>query len=234
VKTLQTILIVDADSQLLRLLRSELTSRFHILTAANGEEGLIMALIHKPDLIMSDVNTPELNGWELCYLLRQIPSTRTIPFVFLTSQAELPDKIKARQVGADDFIAKPLSIDELGDRLVLIFERIHTPKSLITEVGVTNQQINIILLDLLDFLQSTRRSGVIQITDTNTSGYLSVAKGSVVEAQCGELTGEPALRLMVENRLGEVAFKEGAVEQRAALVVDWNAFLLSVGQKEPT
>src|SRR5262245_40092663 len=102
----QTILIVDDDTNVLDLFRSEWADQYHVLTAQHGEEGLILALLHKPDVIISDINMPQLNGWEFCYLLRQIPSTRAIPFLFLTCRMDLPDRVKSLSVGADDFVSK--------------------------------------------------------------------------------------------------------------------------------
>jgi len=69
----QKLLVVDDDAGILNLLQTELANEFEVLKAESGEQGLLLSLQHKPDLIISDIKMPELNGWEFCYLLRQIP-----------------------------------------------------------------------------------------------------------------------------------------------------------------
>src|SRR5512137_2542735 len=99
------ILLVDDDATLRELLADALEREgFTILRAGNGEEGVGVALAGKPDLVISDIVMPEMNGWELCQALRALPSTRAIPFLFLSSLDQTPEKLRALRLGADDFL----------------------------------------------------------------------------------------------------------------------------------
>src|SRR5512145_3182993 len=103
----RTILLVDDDVTLRELLADALEREgFTILRAGNGEQGVAAALAGKPDLVISDIVMPEMNGWELCQTLRTLPSTRTVPFLFLSSLNKAPDKLKALRLGADDYLTK--------------------------------------------------------------------------------------------------------------------------------
>ena len=85
------ILLVDDDVTLRELLADALEREgFAILQAGNGEEGVAAALAGKPDLVISDIVMPEMNGWELCQTLRTLPSTKAIPFLFLSSLDQAP------------------------------------------------------------------------------------------------------------------------------------------------
>jgi DNA-binding response OmpR family regulator len=151
---IQTVLIVDDDAEILSLLRTELGEEFHVFSAPNGEEGLILSLIHKPDIIVSDIQMPELNGWDFCYILRQIPSTRNIPFVFLSKLTDLPERIRSLRVGADDFIAKPFSLGEITHRIRAVGDRVWTRSRFLDGHTIFGNQINSVLIDLLDFLRT--------------------------------------------------------------------------------
>ncbi|HET6268000.1 MAG TPA: response regulator [Acidobacteriota bacterium] len=221
------LLLVDDDPSLLALFSSEFSSQFRIITAKDGEEGLAYALLNKPDIILADINMPELNGWELCYLLRQIPSMRVIPFVFLTARAELPDKIKSLRMGADDFISKPFSVDDVSHRVHLVLERVRTRKRIVGGASAFHSQINALMIDLLEYLRATRREGVIEFIHMNLVGFIFLSAGNVVDAQFEGEHGEEALRTMMQLEAGEVTFKEKAVEKTTPIISDWVSFISS-------
>jgi len=224
----QTVLIVDDDAKILDLFRSEWANQYRLLTAQHGEEGLILALLHKPDVIISDINMPELNGWEFCCLLRQIPSTRAIPFLFLTCRTDLPDRVKSISVGADDFVSKPFFLEEISNRLKVLTGRIRNRKKLVEGLAIFDMELNTLLFDLLDFLRVTRRSGIIEFTRVGQSGTIHLCDGDIMEAQFEGLAGGDALRMMLQNGPGEVAFKERSVHKQGSPIVDWNTFAASI------
>lgn len=223
----QTVLVVDDDLDLLQLFQTELKSEFEILTAENGEDGLILALQRKPDLIISDINMPELNGWELCYLIRQIPSTRTIPIIFLSSRSDLPDKIKSLRLGADDYISKPFSLEDVANRTRSILNRIQNRKKMIEGIPTYDADVNTLLLDLMEYLRAARRSGVIHYSRIDRSGEILLHNGNPVDAKFEGKTGENALRMMLQTGSGEVSFKERVVEKTVPILRDWTSFVAS-------
>lgn len=86
---------------------------YETICAPNGEIGLELAVQHLPDLIISDILMPKMDGYELLEELRKLPETFMIPFLFLTAKTERKDFRKGMRLGADDYLTKPFSIEEL-------------------------------------------------------------------------------------------------------------------------
>jgi response regulator RpfG family c-di-GMP phosphodiesterase len=221
----QKILVVDDDPGILKLLQTELGTEFDVLSAENGEQGLLLSLQHKPDLIISDIKMPELNGWEFCYLLRQIPSTKTIPFVFLSSKSDLPDRIHSLRLGADDFIAKPFTMEVLLTRIRIIFERVRRRQIAIESKFLSEDRVNTLMIDLLEYLRAMRRSGIIEFVHLGQRGAIILNDGQMIDAEFEELKGEEAIRAMIQLEKGEVGFKEKGTLSGIPIVKDWVAFL---------
>jgi len=111
-------LIVDDTPANLALIVEYLEARnFRMLVAQGGEEGLQRAALVLPDLILLDAVMPEPNGFEVCRRLKERESTRDIPVIFMTSLAETRDKLAAFQVGAVDYVVKPLEVEEVMARV---------------------------------------------------------------------------------------------------------------------
>ncbi len=88
-------------------------SGYKALTAADGKQGVAMAIENKPDIIICDIMMPELDGYGVIHMLQKNPSTQNIPFIFLTAKAERAEIRKGMELGADDYITKPFNGTEL-------------------------------------------------------------------------------------------------------------------------
>jgi adenylate cyclase len=111
------ILAVDDIPQNLRLLEAVLAPQgFTVVTASTGEEALFKVLSEKPDLILLDIVLPGISGYDVCRRLRADPKTSYLPVVMVTA-SELPEKVKAIEAGADDFVPKPFDAQELLARV---------------------------------------------------------------------------------------------------------------------
>lgn len=97
-------------ANLVELLEAE---DFDVVSAENGFFGAMWAQKHLPDLIICDVMMPEINGYEVLEALRQEPTTAAIPFIFLTAMADKADIRHGMQLGADDYLTKPFTREEL-------------------------------------------------------------------------------------------------------------------------
>ena len=110
----QTIMVVDDETEILDMLKRYFSLEgYHVITATGGKEAL-QKLAKQPDLILLDINMPDIDGLSLCKSIRDFVSC---PILFLTANTEDSDKIKGFGVGGDDYIVKPFSIDELGARV---------------------------------------------------------------------------------------------------------------------
>lgn len=112
------ILVVDDDRIIVEILSQSLSlAGYQVATAADGQEGLTLARELKPDLILLDVMMPKLDGYSVCSQLKQDPETQLIPIIILTALTDRDDKLKALEVGADEFIRKPPDRQELLIRI---------------------------------------------------------------------------------------------------------------------
>lgn len=119
------ILVVDDDIQMIGLL-SQLLERegYAVLTASSAEEALVFVGYTAPDLFIIDVSLPDVNGLELCRVLRGMPRTAELPILFITGQETGATVTDALNVGGDDFIRKPFAVRELTARLRALLRRV--------------------------------------------------------------------------------------------------------------
>ncbi len=116
-----TILLVDDDPQLLRLVRANLESvGYRILVAMDARSGLALIDAEMPDLIILDIMLPGIDGYELCQRIREFSAT---PIIMLTAKVEDVDKVRGLKLGADDYLTKPFSVQELLARVEAVLRR---------------------------------------------------------------------------------------------------------------
>jgi len=118
----ERILIVE-DETSMRVALTDLLSveGYRVLTAADGETGLQRALDEKPDLVLLDIMLPKLDGFALCAELRRL--SRTVPVLMLTAKGQVEDRVAGLDVGADDYLVKPFSTEELLARVRALLRR---------------------------------------------------------------------------------------------------------------
>src|SRR4051794_39445042 len=108
------ILVVDDDADTSALLRYQLMAQGHtVILASSGTEGLLQAQAHLPDLILLDVMMPGLDGFTVCAELRSHPLTAEVPILMLTALNDRASRLRGIEVGADEFLSKPLDDTEL-------------------------------------------------------------------------------------------------------------------------
>ncbi|MEM9326774.1 MAG: response regulator, partial [Bacteroidota bacterium] len=115
--TLPTILVVEDNPDMREFIAQALQSNFNILKAEDGEKGYQMANDQDPDLIVSDVMMPKMNGTDMCQQLKTDTKTSHIPVILLTAKADRSSKLQGLEIGADDYLAKPFDDEEL--RLII-------------------------------------------------------------------------------------------------------------------
>ena len=119
-----TILVVDDTPDNLTLMQALLKDLYKVKGANNGEKALkIAAAENPPDLILLDIMMPGIDGYEVCRRLKADPATRDIPVIFLTAKTEVEDEKKGFELGAVDYITKPVSPP-------IVMARVHTQLTL--------------------------------------------------------------------------------------------------------
>ena len=116
------LLLIEDDQSIREPLARRLSTRgFEVLTAEDGKVGLDLALTKKPQLVILDVMMPEMDGWEVCKKLRE---TSVVPILMLTALNDEFDRITGLELGADDYMAKPFSTNELIARINALLRRV--------------------------------------------------------------------------------------------------------------
>ena len=118
-----SLLIIEDNKDVRNYIKSILNNHYNISEAADGGEGLAKSIEQSPDLIISDIMMPKMDGIELCSLLKSDSRTSHIPIILLTAKATIEDKIKGFETGADSYIMKPFESEELKARIKNLIEQ---------------------------------------------------------------------------------------------------------------
>jgi len=120
------ILIIEDERPMRTALADALESEgYRVFTAADGEEGLSRALSDKPDIILLDLMMPRLDGYAVCSELRRL--SNPVPILILTAKGQLEDRVRGLDLGADDYLVKPFSTEELLARVRAVLRRVSRP-----------------------------------------------------------------------------------------------------------
>ncbi len=120
------LLIIEDELPMRTALKDCLESEaYRVLTAADGESGLRKALEEKPDLILLDIMIPRMDGFAVCAELRRLGNT--VPILMLTAKGQIEDRVHGLDVGADDYLVKPFSTEELLARVRAVLRRVRKP-----------------------------------------------------------------------------------------------------------
>ena len=140
-KTNKKILVVDDEERMLRFIRLNLEhDGFQVIEAVKGHEALDKMRTDMPDLILLDVMLPDLDGFEVLKMVREISS---IPIIMLTAKGEEDDRVKGLELGADDYVTKPFSPRELVSRVKAVLRRVESEGSEDEEVIEVDNRLKI-------------------------------------------------------------------------------------------
>src|SRR5689334_17827319 len=119
---MERILIIEDELPMRTALKDCLEAEgYRVLTAVDGESGLGRALKEKPDLLLLDIMLPKLDGFALCAELRRL--SNDVPVLMLTAKGQIEDRVAGLDAGADDYLVKPFSTDELLARVRALLRR---------------------------------------------------------------------------------------------------------------
>ena len=136
------ILVIEDELPMRTVLKDILaTEGFRVMTAADGEIGLNLALSEKPDLILLDIMLPKLDGFALCAQLRSLEIAA--PVLMLTAKGQVQDRVAGLDAGADDYLIKPFSTDELLARVRALLRRVKRQTRIVTSLTLGEIHINL-------------------------------------------------------------------------------------------
>jgi len=144
----ESVLIVEDDADILHYMESELSTDYHVYAAIDGKEGLTKALQYLPDIIVSDIVMPEMDGLTLCRLIKTNEKTCHIPVILLTAKTSIEQRIEGLEMGADSYIPKPFNIKHLQTRIEKLIQLRETLKQKYTgELEVAEDDIKVVTSD---------------------------------------------------------------------------------------
>ena len=192
------ILVVDDDPWILKMVTTVLGKRGHeVQVGKNGREGLDKAKETRPDLIITDIMMPEMDGWDFVRNIRATPGISMVPVIFLTALSDDDDRIQGFRLGADDYLAKPFRFDELELRVEKAFRskaRIEAhlrgdaprPRHASTELpaaGIRGTLDQIGLSSLLVMMEMERKSGILVLRSDAETARLFLRDGRILAAR---------------------------------------------------
>ena len=168
------VMAVDDEPGILRLIKLELTTQgFHVVTAADGQEALRVSEEQRPDIALVDIVMPEMTGLEL---MRRLRERSALPIILLTAKGSEADKVTGLELGADDYLAKPFSPEELSARIRAVLRRSLGPSGPDNIVRTGDVEID------LSRRLVTRKGEILSLTRTEWMllQHLAVNSGKVM------------------------------------------------------
>jgi signal transduction histidine kinase/ligand-binding sensor domain-containing protein/AraC-like DNA-binding protein len=203
------LLIVEDNTDVRHYIRNSVVHEYRILEAIDGHDGWTKSIEHVPDIIVSDVMMPRMDGFQLCEKLKTDERTSHIPVVLLTAKASTQDKIEGFHTGADDYIMKPFEPEELNARMKnLIAQRKRIHEYFRRHGLVEIESKNITPVDQ-KFLQRVAEIVSEHISDAcfgveSLAAAMAVSR-SVLFKKIEALVGEPPSELIKRSRLNRAA-----------------------------
>jgi CheY-like chemotaxis protein len=190
-----TVLAVDDSPLILEMVKDYLSGgRFTVITARNGREGLDILNEIKPEMIISDIVMPEMDGWAFCEAIRKNSMTTDIPFLFLTGERDVPTRVRGLKLGADDYLTKPFSRDELLARVGRIADKVVSVRKDFKQhqAALSGHTSHLAMADLLQLLSLNGKTGVLRI-DNGRTGKIYFRAGKIINAILPPVSGLKAL-----------------------------------------
>jgi len=185
------VLVADDDAWILRMVVTVLEKRgYSVETAVDGEDAMARAQVRPPDLLITDVMMPKMDGWALVRSLRARPELATLPVIFLTALSSDDDRIRGFRLGADDYVTKPFRFEELDLRVAKTLRRTQamiadTRQQLLGGTSLKGDLSQVGLSSLLVLIEMERKTGLLSLKapDGSISAQVLVREGKVVHAR---------------------------------------------------
>lgn len=184
------VLVADDDAWILRMVTTVLEKRgYTVETAVDGEEALQRALARTPDLLITDVMMPRMDGWALVRRLRAHAQLAMLPVIFLTALTSEEDRIRGFRLGADDYVPKPFRFEELDLRVARTLRRAEAAmaeaRAQLGGTGLRGDLAQIGLASLLVLVEMERKTGLLQLRApaAGPTAQILVREGKVVHAR---------------------------------------------------
>jgi len=226
-----SLLLVDGDARSLRVLEVSLKKAgFLVTTAVTGRDALEKVKVARPDLIVSDTEMPEMDGFELCRALKGDPDLASIPIIFLTGQTSIEHKIRGLELGVDEYLTKPIYIKEILTRIRILLQKkerssLEGKRDPNTRFAGTLGDMGVV--DIIQTVEVSRKSGLVHFSaEDGRQATLYFRKGKVIDAEANHLQGEDAVYRLLTWSDGEFELLFRTVRRKETIETSTQALLM--------
>ena len=197
-----TLLIVDDNQELLEFIVSRFSGYYHILQASDGQQGLAIAQTKLPDLIISDVMMPKMDGYEMVKALKSLEVTSHIPIILLTAKSSKRETVEGLETGADDYVTKPFDTSEL---IVRVNGLINNRKMVREKIQFEVSQKVSGIKHTSKFIDQLRNEILKQLSDPklnieSLANVLAISRSSL-NRKCKNELNKPPIQYITEIRM---------------------------------
>jgi len=229
------VLLAEDEALMAQMMADMLTEmQIEVSVAHDGREALRLAGVSRPDLILLDCMMPELDGFEVAAALKANSETQDIPIIFLTARGRVEDKIRGLELGADDYLIKPVRREEMLARVRNVLRRLESRRAAApAESSLMRGRLEVMgLPNIFQVLETERRTGTLRLTHDGRRGEILFLEGRVAYAVEGERQGESAVYRMLAWDTGDFELEQTSGSRPAsAQVTRSNQSLLVEGMR---
>jgi uncharacterized protein (TIGR02266 family) len=198
-----SVMIVDDDHGCRTLAAQPFRTRGdYVRVAPDGFEALAMCLKETPDVIVSDVHMPRLDGWQLLRMCRARPTLSSVPFLFLTTLGGEQDRLRGYQLGVDDYVSKPFRGKELQARVDRMVERVQKASHALAEKKTLRGDLaSVALPAVLGFLELERKTGELLVVGSKQA-HLFIRDGRLLRVEVDGVVADATSIEVVYDVLG--------------------------------
>jgi len=197
------ILVADDETYVAMAIREVLeTLPAQVLEVYSGEEALRLARLEHPDLVVLDVKMPGLDGFQVAETLKREAATASIPVIFLSALGSPKEKVRGLELGAEDYLTKPIDADELRARVRTVLRRVRPAEAAAPSALTEGRLESMGLATLISLFEKDRRSGELVLTRQEERGALLLVDGHVMQAAQGPRQAEAAVYHLFSWREG--------------------------------
>ncbi len=185
----------------------------------SGQEAVAEAQADPPDLILLATSLPDGDGFSVAARLKEHPATQGVPFILVTGQVSVQDRVKGLELGAADTITKPFYYEEVRARVLGVLQRVAAaaPGSAAPPAGIQGRLEELSLPMVVQMLGMEQKTGILELEQAADRGTVHFANGEVVDAAWREHRGEPAAYRLIRWTAGHFRFvpaAEGTAPER--------------------
>ena len=205
------VLLAEDEALMAQMMADMLTEmQIEVSVAHDGREALRLVNTSHPDLILLDCMMPELDGFEVAAALKANPETQDVPIIFLTARGRVEDKIRGLELGAEDYLIKPVRREEMLARVRNVLRRLESRRATAPpESSLMRGRLGVMgLPNIIQVLEAERRTGTLHLTHDGRRGEILFLEGRVAYAVEGDRQGEAAVYRMLAWDTGDFELEQ--------------------------